>query len=111
MVYLYIIVLVGIAFLILERQRFFGKKEDSNTLESNGASSSGQMIENKSENKPAKKGFFDGIFSGNYFARDEFKNENSVNMTRCESCGNYFEQNQMVTKDNRYFCKNCANKI
>lgn len=104
MVYLYIILLVGIAFLILERQRFFGKKEDSNTpLESNNQDSI---------NAPRKKGFFDGIFSGNYFQREEFKqdNTNAINMQHCEICGGYFDKNQMISKDNKYICNNCASK-
>lgn len=109
MVYLYIILLIGIAFLILERQRFFGKKDsniqnnETQNIESNEQSS-------QNYNNSSRKNSFFGIFSGNYFERDEFKNSsnNSTNMLSCESCGKYVPQNEIIKKDNKNVCKECA---
>ncbi|MWV62546.1 hypothetical protein DCO58_03615 [Helicobacter saguini] len=107
MVFLYIILLVGIAFLILERQRFFAKKDSNENLNNTQHLESNSQSYQNHNNSTKKDGFF-GIFSGNYFQRDEFKNNNSTNLIPCESCGKYVPQDEITKKDNKNVCKECA---
>lgn len=88
LVYLFIILLVAIAFLILERQRFFGesKKTDSN-----------------------KSFFGEGIWSGNFFKRKEFEDSsnNSTHLIQCDKCGTYIDKNEAINENGKMYCKEC----
>lgn len=86
MVYLFIILLVAIAFLILERQRFLGDRESS-------PNSRGSFLNN-------------GIWGGNFFKQKENK-ENTSNLIKCDKCGIYTPEQNTAKKDGKTYCNEC----